>query len=209
MTNRRDRDPFALPEWHPLHREAHLVSPLIATGATGLGRGGYGNSFGEYYAAFFALSIGIERFAKLIVVADYALGHSGALPNQAVVRQYHHRLNRLLHKAEEILESRHLKLRVQRADSRSARRLSDASMPSPTLRGAYTQTLRLSAIQNFVAGQEPVQTNGGLRSSSRSSPGTIVELAGKLWPKKGCDCRRDDWRSIVCPVCGRTGKCHV
>lgn len=56
------RDPLALPEWQALHREAHLVSHLIGAGATALGRARSGNSFGEYYTAFFALSIGMEWF---------------------------------------------------------------------------------------------------------------------------------------------------
>jgi hypothetical protein len=57
-------DPFTLPEWKALHREASLVSQIIGSGATALGRASYGRGFGEYYAAFFGLSIGIERLAS-------------------------------------------------------------------------------------------------------------------------------------------------
>jgi hypothetical protein len=35
-----------------------------------LGRANYANKFGEYYTAFFGLSIGLERLAKLVLVAD-------------------------------------------------------------------------------------------------------------------------------------------
>ena len=89
-------DPFTIPEWKALHREASLVSQILGSGATALGRASYGNGFGEYYTAFFGLSIGIERLAKLILVADYALDNSGALPGQAVVRKYGHKLKELI-----------------------------------------------------------------------------------------------------------------
>lgn len=89
-------DPFMIPEWKALHREASLVSQILGSGATALGRASYGSGFGEYYTAFFGLSIGIERLAKLILVADYALDNSGALPGQAVVRKYGHKLKELI-----------------------------------------------------------------------------------------------------------------
>lgn len=89
-------DPFTIPEWKALHREASLVSQIIGSGATALGRASYGSGFGEYYTAFFGLSIGIERLAKLILVADYALDNGGALPGQSVVRKYGHKLKELV-----------------------------------------------------------------------------------------------------------------
>lgn len=89
-------DPFTIPEWKALHREASLVSQILGSGATALGRASYGSGFGEYYTAFFGLSIGIERLAKLILVADYALENNGALPGQAVVRKYGHKLKELI-----------------------------------------------------------------------------------------------------------------
>jgi hypothetical protein len=95
-------DPFTLPEWHALRREATLVSQLIGSGATALGRASYADGFGEYYTAFFGLSIGIERLAKLILIADYAIEHSGALPDQTVVRKFGHKLTTLAEKADQI-----------------------------------------------------------------------------------------------------------
>lgn len=99
-------DPVTIPEWKALHREASLVSQILGSGATALGRASYGSSFGEYYTAFFGLSIGIERLAKLILVADYALEHGGALPGQAVVRKYGHRLKDLVSKVYQIAAKR-------------------------------------------------------------------------------------------------------
>lgn len=99
-------DPFTVPEWKALHREASLVSQIIGSGATALSRASYGSGFGEYYTAFFGLSIGIERLAKLILVADYALDNAGALPGQSVVRQYGHKLKDLIAKVDEIATKR-------------------------------------------------------------------------------------------------------
>ncbi|MCH2486765.1 MAG: hypothetical protein MK010_03345 [Erythrobacter sp.] len=99
-------DPFTIPEWKAMHREASLVSQIIGSGATALGRASYGSGFGEYYTAFFGLSIGIERLAKLILVADYALDNGGALPGQSVVRKYGHKLKDLIAKVDEIAKKR-------------------------------------------------------------------------------------------------------
>ncbi len=71
-----------------------------------MGRASYGSGFGEYYTAFFGLSIGIERLAKLILVADYALDNSGALPDQAVVRKYGHKLKELIAQVGDIARKR-------------------------------------------------------------------------------------------------------
>lgn len=99
-------DPFTIPEWKALHREASLVSQIIGSGATALGRASYGSGFGEYYTAFFGLSIGIERLAKLILVADFAMDNAGALPGQTVVRKYGHKLKALIDDVDQIAKKR-------------------------------------------------------------------------------------------------------
>lgn len=109
-------DPFTIPEWKALHREAYLVSQIIGSGATALGRASYGSGFGEYYTAFFGLSIGIERLAKLILVADYAMANGGALPNQSVVRKYGHKLKELIERASRIAEKHGTKVPFLRPD---------------------------------------------------------------------------------------------
>lgn len=95
-------DPFTLPEWHALRREASLVSQLIGSGATALGRASYADGFGEYYTAFFGLSIGIERLAKLILIADHATDHNGALPDAKAGKAYGHKIKELVEKADQI-----------------------------------------------------------------------------------------------------------
>jgi hypothetical protein len=103
-------DPFTLPEWHALRREAILVSQLIGSGVSALGRATYADRLGEYYTAFFGLSIGIERLAKLILVADYAMDHGGALPGQAIVKDFGHDLTALIQKTEQIVSKHGLTL---------------------------------------------------------------------------------------------------
>lgn len=100
------REPTLLPEWNALHRESSLVSQLIGSGATALGRASYGSGFGEYYTAFFGLSVGIERLAKLIVVADYIMENAGSLPKQSIIRKHGHNLDSLIKKVDGIASSR-------------------------------------------------------------------------------------------------------
>jgi hypothetical protein len=70
-------NPSDIPEWHALRREATLVRQLVGAGVTALGRANYADKKGDYYTAFFGLSIGLERLVKLILVADYAISNSG------------------------------------------------------------------------------------------------------------------------------------
>ena len=65
---RGERNPWEVPEWHAIEREAALVRHLVGSGATALGRANYADNIGEYYTAFFGLSVGVERLAKLILV---------------------------------------------------------------------------------------------------------------------------------------------
>ena len=99
-------DPFNIPEWKALHREASLVSQLIGSGATALGRASCGSGFGDYYTAFFGLSIGIERLAKLILVADHAMDNRGTLPGKTVVRKYGHNIKQLIDMVDQIAKKR-------------------------------------------------------------------------------------------------------
>ena len=149
-------DPFGLPEWKALHREASLVRQILGTGATALGRANYADNFGEYYSAFFSLSIGIERFAKLILIADYAIGQNGALPNQSVVRRFGHNLTQLLQNAENVSLARNFALTYSKPTEYicwAAMNVLDAFADAS--RGRYAN---FEAIGNpqFQASEEPV-----------------------------------------------------
>lgn len=61
-----------------------------------MGRANYADQTGEYYTAFFGLSVGLERLAKLILVADHAISNAGQMPAEKVVRLYGHKLGSLM-----------------------------------------------------------------------------------------------------------------
>jgi hypothetical protein len=96
------RNPWDIPEWRALSRESSLVRHLVGSGATALGRANYADQTGEYYTAFFGLSVGLERLAKLILVTDHALLNKGELPQQSVVSQFGHELSALMDAAEAV-----------------------------------------------------------------------------------------------------------
>jgi len=85
-----------------LNREAGIAAELIASGVTLLGRANYAHT-GLYGQAFFNLSIGFERTAKLIYIADYAIQHSGAYPsNDELKTKFSHDVKQLFDHAEKI-----------------------------------------------------------------------------------------------------------
>jgi hypothetical protein len=92
-------------KFRALAREAALAAEHLAIGATALSRANYAYP-AYYYQAFFALSVGIERSAKLALTVDYALRNGGKFPSNATVRRYRHRLDDLLGDVEELARER-------------------------------------------------------------------------------------------------------
>lgn len=93
--------------WQALAREAGLSAEHLAIGITALGKANYAQQ--AYYGqAFFALTIGLERAAKLALVIDHSLEHNGVFPSYQMIRGYSHNLKELLEKADEIAERRGL-----------------------------------------------------------------------------------------------------
>jgi hypothetical protein len=90
------------PEWHALGREAQLAAELIAGGVTALGSASHACQ-GLYTQAFFGLAMGIERLAKLIIVADHAITHDGRFPDNQTLRDFGHSLARLLDTCEPVI----------------------------------------------------------------------------------------------------------
>ena len=143
------RNPWEVPEWHALGREASLVRHLIGSGATAIGKANYADKMGEYYTAFFGLSVGLERLSKLILVANYAIENSGKLPEEKIVRKFGHKLIDLSNEVERISEKTGLSLRYSRptqelpqkilecldsfADARRGRYANFASLDDPSL----------------------------------------------------------------------------
>ena len=109
MTN-----PWDVPEWHFVRQEAQLVRHLLGSGATSLGRANYADKKGEYYTAFFALSVGLERLCKLILVVDHAIGNGGQMPPQSVVRRYGHQLEQLIDTVDSVVARQSVNLAHRR-----------------------------------------------------------------------------------------------
>lgn len=99
-------DPMQMPEWKALSRECSQVRQLIGAGITALGKANYADGKGEYYIAFYGLSLGIERLAKLILVADYVLNNKGAFPTPKQIKNFGHQLVKLIDEVKSIA-SRH------------------------------------------------------------------------------------------------------
>lgn len=94
-----------------LAREAGLAAENLAIGITALGKANYAQH--AYYGqAFFALSIGLERSAKLALVIDHALENNGVFPQNSVLRSYGHNLKDLLDAADGIAQMRGLSERL-------------------------------------------------------------------------------------------------
>ena len=101
-------NPWDNPYWTPLHRETKLVQQLICNAVTSLSKASYADGLGSYYTAFFGLSIGIERLAKLIIVCDYALENNDEFPDKSQLKAYGHNLIELCDAALKIADKRGL-----------------------------------------------------------------------------------------------------
>lgn len=93
------------PVWNALAREAAISAEHLATGATILGKANYAHH-AHYGQAFFALSTGIERGAKLALAVDHALNNTGNFPTPQVLRNFGHNLRDLLIAVDELAERR-------------------------------------------------------------------------------------------------------
>jgi hypothetical protein len=93
--------PFSA-EWHALGREAALAAEQLASGATLLGKANHAQK-GLYLQAFFGLSIGLERVAKLVAVADYAIENHGRFPNNDDLKnRFGHQIDVLLNYCDQL-----------------------------------------------------------------------------------------------------------
>ncbi|END8700851.1 hypothetical protein ABMH07_002674 [Escherichia coli] len=144
-----NKNPWDIPAWHALGREASLVTQLIGSEATAIGKANYADKIGEYYTAFFGLSVGFERLAKLILVAHYAIEHKGKMPDENIVRKFGHKLIELTNEVDSISKKMQLSLRYSRpthkitykilecldsfADARRGRYANFSSLSSPNL----------------------------------------------------------------------------
>ncbi|ENM5768124.1 hypothetical protein [Vibrio cholerae] len=145
-----NKNPWDIPEWHALRREAALVRHLIGSGATALGKADYADQIGEYYTAFFGLSVGLERLVKLILVADYAISN-GKMPEEKVVRKFGHKLIDLVDAAGTICSRHNLNLSYKRPDTEVSQKILEClDAFADARRGRYA---------NFASLDEPNLSN--------------------------------------------------
>ena len=161
---RGERNPWEVPEWHAIGREAALVRHLVGSGATALGRANYADNIGEYYTAFFGLSVGVERLAKLILVADYAISNGGQMPGQAVVRKFGHKLVELTDAADPVAEKHKLTLIFPRPTDAIGAKIVECLVHLLMQAVAAMRTLLHSAIRRLDR-MNPF-TNGGMKLRS-------------------------------------------
>jgi hypothetical protein len=148
-------DPWDIPEWHFIRQEAMLVRHLIGAGATAIGQANYANKKGEYYRAFFELSVGMERLAKLILVVDYALAHRGKLPDEKHVKQFGHDLQSLFSAVDQVSTARTLNLRYPRpTDAVATAIIANLDAFADAKRGRYANFGALANPQ--TAQHEPI-----------------------------------------------------
>ena len=158
-------NPWEAPGWHSVGREASLVCHLIGSGVTSLGKANYADKEGEYYTAFFGLSIGLERLAKLVLVADYTILNNGQMPSEEVVKKFGHKLDLLLDIVNDISNNQNLGL--------------DHIRPNSQVSTAIVQCLdafadaRRGRYANFAALGDP---NLGQQEPIRKWWGEVAEL---------------------------------
>lgn len=99
--------------WQALAREAGLAAEHMGMGVSALAMANYAHK-AHYPQAFFALSIGMERAAKLALVVDYAIQHKGVFPDNKQLRQYGHDLKSLLIAVDAISASGRLSANTRR-----------------------------------------------------------------------------------------------
>lgn len=89
-----------------LANEAHLTKAMLVSGLNSLRRANI-TLKGEYYQAFFSLSIGFERMLKIIYIRKYQAEHDGGFPSGGELKKLSHNLVELwsyigMHKLEGI-----------------------------------------------------------------------------------------------------------
>jgi hypothetical protein len=87
------------PRFIAFNREAELAKRLTCSGLTALRKATL-SAPGIYYDAFFGLSIGLERLAKLAWLIDECIRRNGTFPSDKDLRNVGHDVKKLIQKAQ-------------------------------------------------------------------------------------------------------------
>lgn len=75
-----------------LLQEGHLTRSSLMSGFGFLNRADYQEKKGDYYSAFFQLSIGVERIIKIAYILNFKLENNMRLPTDKELRRLGHKL---------------------------------------------------------------------------------------------------------------------
>ena len=98
--------PFFNPSWYYLEQEGYLAQACLCNGLTALRNANLGDKKGNFYSAFFELSIGFERMMKLIFILDCLAENDLIPPTEDEVRKLGHELTTLFLRTKEICQRR-------------------------------------------------------------------------------------------------------
>jgi hypothetical protein len=140
--------------WIALAREAGLAAEHLAIGATALGKADFARH-AHYAQAFFALSTGLERSAKLILVVDHAIQNSGVFPPNRHIKAYGHDLAALLRRLDDIAVRLNLRTRLPNAPIHTAI-ISILSEFATNVTRYYNLEV-LTSAPNALAKTDPIQ----------------------------------------------------
>ena len=89
------------PVFSLLQQEGYLTRSCLYIGLSAIKRANI-ETKGDFYVAFFQLSIGLERLMKLTLILDYMATHNLQLPNNKWIRGYSHNLSELVKSVQSI-----------------------------------------------------------------------------------------------------------
>lgn len=87
------------PRFIAFNREAELAKHLTCSGLTALRKATPGGP-GIYYDAFFGLSVGLERLAKLAWLIDDCIRRNGTFPTEKDLKTVGHDIRKLIKEAQ-------------------------------------------------------------------------------------------------------------
>ena len=88
-----------------LQQEGYLIRSCLLSGMESLRKANIGDAKGLFYSAFLNLSMGLERFMKVILIIDYMVNNDLAPPPFQNVKRYGHGLEDLFSNCTDLAEA--------------------------------------------------------------------------------------------------------
>jgi hypothetical protein len=144
------------PEFRALNREASLAAHLVSAGVTTLNKANSGRT-GLYAQAFFELSIGLERVAKLAILLDHMIDHDGTFPTDQELRTRGHDVDGL------VLEMKKLRTKYPTTDTLAQYPTGDIETAIVKFLSTFAKSTRYYNLDYLVGGRakaigDPIST---------------------------------------------------